>query len=146
MKNHINKKCSVDKKNELVFVLKCFYGLKTAKLANESPNDLIFQVFPLLHFKNIKCSFEPVHFQPKIYINSVSSNWKLHNRYNHTLHAIHQSLLLQCHLPAIKVQMQPKIQPNVDFGTISMRQCIWIIPCLKNREGRQGFLVNVFAQ
>ena len=49
--NHINKKCSVDSKTELFFVLKCFYGSKTAKFAVESK-----------HF------LKPVHFEPKIYL------------------------------------------------------------------------------
>ena len=41
LKNHINKKCSVD--NKPTFFEKCFYGLNTAKLAVK--NFLNFQVF-----------------------------------------------------------------------------------------------------
>ena len=39
------KKKSFDNKTELVFVSKCFYGSMTTKLAVESPNFMIFQVF-----------------------------------------------------------------------------------------------------
>ena len=39
---------------ESFFVLECFYGLKTAKFGDESPNFLISQLLPLLHFKTYK--------------------------------------------------------------------------------------------
>ena len=38
LKNNDNKKCHVDDKNELIFISKLFWGLKTAKLAAESLN------------------------------------------------------------------------------------------------------------
>ena len=63
-KNYISKKCSVDYKTQQVFVLKCFYGLKTAKFAFRSP-----------HFSCISKDI--------IFSNFESTTLKLPNRYCH---------------------------------------------------------------
>ena len=68
---------------EPFFVLECFYGLKTAKFDDESPNFLIFQLLPFLHFKTYNIFLWTCSFLAKILSNFVSLSLKLRHRYYH---------------------------------------------------------------
>ena len=51
VKKHTSIWYSLDTETELIFVS---LGLETPKFAGESPNFIIFQIMPLLHFTGIK--------------------------------------------------------------------------------------------